>query len=114
MSIASNIKRLREDHGLTQAQFGAIAGVTDKAVSTWESGIKEPRMGAVQKLCDYFGISKGDILLDEQDISLLGSAPKEKPAQADELTPDERAMLAAIRALPDAKRQALLALLGIE
>ena len=78
MSISSNIKRLRESHGLTQAQFGSIAGVTDKAVSTWEAGIKEPRMGAIQKICDYFNISKSEILLDEQELLLL-SNPKNKP-----------------------------------
>lgn len=79
MSISSNIKRLREAHGLTQAQFGAIAGVTDKAVSTWEAGIKEPRMGAVQKICDYFGISKSEILLSEEERSLL-----EQPSLVDD------------------------------
>lgn len=114
MSIANNIKRLRESHGLTQSQMGAIAGVTDKAVSTWESGAKEPRMGAVQRIADHFGISKAAILLDEQDILLLAPPAEKKPVQADELSPEERAILAAIRALPAAKRQALLALLGIE
>ncbi len=64
MSIADNIKRLRLDHGLSQAEFGAIAGVTDKAVSTWETGAKEPRMGAIQKLADHFHISKSEIIDD--------------------------------------------------
>lgn len=67
MSIAHNIKRLREAHGLSQAELGEIAGVTDKAVSTWEKGIKVPRMGAVQKLSDYFGIPKSRIL--DEDVS---------------------------------------------
>ena len=71
MSIAENIRRLRESHGLTQAQFGEIAGVTDKAVSTWESGKKDPRMGAVQKIADHFGISKSDILLDSSDYDRM-------------------------------------------
>lgn len=71
MPISENIKRLREAHGLTQAQFGKIAGVTDKAVSTWESGKKEPRMGAIQKIVDYFGINKSDILLDDADLARL-------------------------------------------
>lgn len=65
MSIADNIKRLRESHGLNQAEFGAIAGVSDKAVSTWEKGIKAPRMGAIQKISDYFGIPKSEIVDDE-------------------------------------------------
>lgn len=64
MSIAENIKRLRRQHGMSQAEFGAIAGVTDKAVSTWETGAKEPRMSAIAKLADYFHISKSDIIED--------------------------------------------------
>lgn len=77
MPIGENIKRLREAHGMTQVQFGEIAGVTDKAVSTWESGRKEPRMGAIQKIVDYFGISKSDILLDAADLEQL-RVPRDK------------------------------------
>lgn len=67
MSIADNIKKLRESHGMSQVEFGAIAGVSDKAVSTWENGLKVPRMGAVQKLSDYFSIPKSNILDDEKE-----------------------------------------------
>ena len=69
MSIANNIKHLRESHGMSQAEFGNIAGVTDKAVSTWETGKKEPRMGAIQKIADYFGIKKSNII-DERDSNV--------------------------------------------
>lgn len=62
MGISNNIKRLRNMHGLTQAELGKIAGVSDKAISTWENGIAEPRMGAVQKIADYFGIKKSEII----------------------------------------------------
>lgn len=64
MSIGQNIKRLRETHGMSQMQLAEIAGVTDKAVSTWENDVKIPRMGAIQKLADYFGIAKSDIIED--------------------------------------------------
>ena len=40
MSIAENIKKIRLEHELSQADLGKIAGVSDKAVSTWELGIK--------------------------------------------------------------------------
>lgn len=68
MSIARNIKELRESHNLTQAELGKIAGVSDKAVSTWENGTAEPRMGAIQKIADHFHISKGSII-DEPSSS---------------------------------------------
>lgn len=64
MSIGSNIKRLRMEAKLSQSELGKIAGVTDKAVSTWESDIKTPRMGAVEKMAAYFGIPKSAILDD--------------------------------------------------
>lgn len=73
MSIAENIKRIRLEHGLSQAELGKIAGVSDKAVSTWELGIKVPRMGAVEKMANYFGIAKSEIVDDVQP------APAKKP-----------------------------------
>ena len=69
MSIAENIKRIRLGHGLSQAEFGKIAGVSDKAVSTWELGTKTPRMGAVEKIANYFGITKSAIVDDVQPAS---------------------------------------------
>lgn len=65
MSTGENIRRLREEHHLSQAELGKIAGVSDKAVSTWESDKKMPRMGAVQKLADYFGLQKSNIIEDD-------------------------------------------------
>ena len=65
MSIGKNIKKLREIHNLSQKDLAEIAGVTDKAVSTWENGIKDPRMGSIQKIADHFGILKSDIIEDK-------------------------------------------------
>lgn len=67
MSIANNIIKLREKYGLTQAELGEIAGVTDRAVSAWEKGVAEPRMGAVQKIADYFNIQKSVVIDDFED-----------------------------------------------
>lgn len=67
MSVGENIKRLRESHGLTQSQLGKIAGVSDKAVSTWEKDEKKPRMGSVQRMADYFNISKSTLLFDDEN-----------------------------------------------
>lgn len=95
MSIGDNIKRLREAHDLTQEQLGEIAGATDKAVSTWEKGKAVPRMGAIQKMADHFGISKSDIIED-----------KEKPvAKYDEL---DRIGAALIMKLSPQNRERLL------
>ena len=65
MGIKENIKILRDKYNLSQRDFAKIAGVTDKAVSSWESGTKEPRMGAIQKIADYFNIQKSNIIEDD-------------------------------------------------
>lgn len=64
MPISENIKTLRRRYGLTQQELGEIAGVSGKAVSTWELGVKEPRMSAIQRIADHFGISKSSIIED--------------------------------------------------
>ena len=64
MGIKENIKILRDKYNLSQKDFAKIAGVTDKAVSSWENGTKEPRMGAIQKIADYFNIQKSNIIED--------------------------------------------------
>ena len=70
MSIGSRIKGLRIERGLSQTEFGKIAGVTDKAVSTWEQDLKTPRMGAIEKISSYFGVTKSYII--------DGELPKQK------------------------------------
>ena len=83
MPIGENIKRLRIMHGLSQKELARIAGVSDKAVSTWESGSKEPRMGAVQKIADHFGLKKSNLLEDNGlEISIT---PAQSPAASDDL-----------------------------
>ena len=73
MGIKENLKALRKQHNLSQQEMAKIAGVSDKAISTWESGTRIPRMGAIQKMADYFGLQKSDIIEDNSRI-LSGDA----------------------------------------
>ena len=82
MSIAENIKRIRLEHGLSQAELGKIAGVSDKAVSTWELGLKTPRMGAVEKMANYFGITKSAIVDDVQPTPATPIPPGQESKKA--------------------------------
>ena len=85
MPIGENIKRLRIMHGLSQKELARIAGVSDKAVSTWESGSKEPRMGVVQKIADHFGLKKSNLIEDNGlEISIT---PAQSPAPASDDLP---------------------------
>ncbi len=68
MKMSDKIYRLRTENDMTQVQFGKIAGVSDKAVSTWERDEKEPRMKPLQKICAYFGIDINQFADTENDI----------------------------------------------
>lgn len=72
MAISENIKKLRERYGLTQQELAEIAGVTNKAVSAWESGLSEPRMGAIEKMAIRFNIKKSNII-EDGGMNLLDS-----------------------------------------
>lgn len=104
MPIGENIKHLRESRGLTQAQFGAIAGVSDKAVSTWESGTREPRMGVIEKISQYFGIAKSDLLFGDDEFIEKTAAQK-----SDGLSPLEAQLMEYVRRLTDDQKRMLLA-----
>lgn len=65
MSIGAKIKKIRQEHNMTQLDVAKICGVTDGAVSTWERDIADPRMGALQKLSDYLGIKVSDLIEDD-------------------------------------------------
>lgn len=54
------IRDMRTKRGLSQFQLGRLIGVSDKAVSKWESGTAVPRISKCRKLADMF-----DITLDE-------------------------------------------------
>ena len=51
-TIASQIKKLRKSRGWTQPQLADKISVSKQTISNWETGLKVPRMGALQKLGD--------------------------------------------------------------
>ncbi|MEG0374681.1 MAG: XRE family transcriptional regulator [Raoultibacter sp.] len=62
MSIRENIIALRELYDITQGELATIAGVSRGAVSQWEGGFSEPRMGVIEKIANHFGIYKSNII----------------------------------------------------
>lgn len=102
MGIAENIKRLRESHGLTQEELGKIAKVSAMAVSQWENGRAVPRMGAVERMAQYFGVKKSQLIEDAPPAYAYVHIP--------ELTADERDLLDLYRNMDNRARRDLLAI----
>lgn len=83
MGIRENIIKLRKIWNVTQDELGEIAGVTRGAVSQWEGGFSEPRMGAIQRMADYFNIRKSNII-EEGGMDLIDPVTKkQRPTELD-------------------------------
>ncbi|MBQ3094749.1 MAG: helix-turn-helix transcriptional regulator [Clostridia bacterium] len=60
------IAALRKDEGLTQKELANELGVTDKAVSRWETGSGLPDAATLLTLSERFGVSINELLLGER------------------------------------------------
>ena len=79
MNISQKINKLRIQKDMTQAEIAKIAGVSDKAVSAWESGKRDPKVKAIQNICSYFHLDL-NAFIDEQTEEFV-------PVLPDNITP---------------------------
>ena len=107
MKIAEKIYRLRTEHDMTQSQLAKIAGVSDKAVSAWEAGTRDPKIKSIQGICSHFGIDI-NCFIDEGTTDYREKAPTpegERPITFDDFT---YAFYNESKDLPDEKKKMLL------
>ncbi len=57
MSIGKNIARFRKDKGLTQTELGDMLGVSNQAVSKWESEINMPDVMLLPEIAKALGVT---------------------------------------------------------
>lgn len=60
--FAQNLQRYIAEAGKTQKEIADIIGVSAPTFNEWVSGKKFPRIDKIQKLADYFGILKSDLI----------------------------------------------------
>lgn len=119
MKIAEKIYRLRTEHDMTQSQLAKIAGVSDKAVSAWEAGTRDPKIKSIQGICSHFGIDI-NCFIDEDTNDYREKAPTpegERPITFDDFTyamqnetkelteMDKQILLSMAKQLNDARKQ---------
>lgn len=63
--FSNNLRRLIDVSGKTQKDVADAIGVSQQIMNVWARGKAIPRMGKIQRLADYFGIEKSQ-LIDEQ------------------------------------------------
>lgn len=75
--FSKNLRKYMADSGKTQKELADVIGVSAPTFNEWISGKKFPRIDKIQKLADYFGILKSDLIEEkltpekEKDNDLL-------------------------------------------
>ena len=78
--LHEQLQKLRKEKGLTQEGLAEILGITNQAVSKWESGACYPDIALLPEIADYYGASMD---------ALFG---REKPSECSKIIADIRAL----------------------
>lgn len=60
--VSKQLRILRIDKGLNQAELAKIIGVDRSSINLWEHGKRCPQMVYVKKLCEYFDVDMNYLL----------------------------------------------------
>lgn len=96
----NRVKEIRLKHGVTQTEIAEVAGVSQRAVSQWETGKTDPSAASVSKIASKYGEDAESIVFEET---------KKDPVTTIELSAGEKKLIQAIREIaPDKRDVALL------
>jgi transcriptional regulator with XRE-family HTH domain len=60
--LAANLKRLRQERGLSQEKFAFEVDIHRTYISDLERGARNPTISLIDKLAKYLRVSAGDLL----------------------------------------------------
>ena len=66
IKFKEKLKELRTEKNLSQIQFAKIINVSQRSISSWETGFREPDFETLEKLAKFFDVST-DYLLGLED-----------------------------------------------
>lgn len=64
--FSENLKRYMKENDKSRREVCEALGVSYYTFSDWVNGKKYPRMDKVEKIANYFGILKSDLIEDKQ------------------------------------------------
>ena len=64
--FAKNLNRMMEENGKTRNDICDALGISYFTITDWVKGKKMPRMDKVEKLANYFGCLKSDLIEEKK------------------------------------------------
>ena len=62
MELKDTLKYIREKNGLTKRELCEKTGISERAYLTYEFGEREPKVGVIAKLADFYGVTTDYLL----------------------------------------------------
>lgn len=79
IKISQAIVEQRKAHNLTQKDLGEKLNVSPQAVSKWETGLAEPDIDTLMKMCEIFGVTLNELCGQGSEADSEG-APQNAPS----------------------------------
>ena len=105
MSAIDRILLLMKERGISGTALTSALKISSSSITEWKKGKANPSYGALVKIASFFNVPI-EYLEGKTDEPTI-----EEPTPPN-VTPDEFAILKKLRALPEAKKKALIELLG--
>ncbi|MDR1641707.1 MAG: helix-turn-helix domain-containing protein [Clostridiales bacterium] len=67
MELKDNIKKLRNERGLSCDELAMLLGEPEASTREWETGESRPTESAMRRMCSLFGITMAELKLVEED-----------------------------------------------
>ena len=104
--FAKNLTRYMELSGKNQKELAEIAGVSAPTFNEWVKGKKFPRIDKIQKMADYFGVLKSDLIEDKDRDQT--AEEKETPTGDGGLPENVRMLVEFAKSVPEDKAEMIL------
>jgi len=66
--VAKNLRRVFYESGQSQADVSRILKIPQATLSSWMTGKRCPRMKYIDMLCDYFNVSRSEIMEENPTV----------------------------------------------
>lgn len=105
MKFSEKLKLLREEKGMTLAEFSTLLGTSKQVISRYERGENTPKITTVAHYAKVLNVSL-EYLTNDNVTDKNGS--NKKTPSANELTEGEQLLLHLFRQVPEDKQQYVL------
>jgi transcriptional regulator with XRE-family HTH domain len=84
MTFGENLARLRKSRGYTQRKLTDALGLSQTAISMYETGNREPSFETLEKIADFFNVPMSTLMpsedkTDDEKVSRIADALHKNP-----------------------------------